>query len=38
MDESQLEKLAKDQHDSYYDHQPMDKSITIKQVENYINE
>ena len=38
MDESQLEKLAKDQHDSYYDHQPMDKYITIKQVENYINE
>ena len=38
MDESQLEKLAKDQHDSYYDHQPMDAYITIQQVENYINE
>jgi len=38
MDESQLEKLAKDQHDSYYDYQPMDKYITIEQVENYINE
>lgn len=37
MDDSQLEKLAADQKESYYDTQPMNKSITDQQLEEYLN-
>lgn len=35
MTDAELEKLAKDQKEAYYSSQPMDKSITRKQIEAY---
>jgi hypothetical protein len=36
MSDAELERLAKDQKESYYETQPMDKTITRKQIEAYI--
>lgn len=36
MSDAELEKLAKDQKEAYYSSQPMDKSITREQLEDYL--
>jgi hypothetical protein len=36
MTEEHLERLAADQKEAYYTSQPMDKSITRRQIEEYL--